>query len=156
MSEQKQENKSESTVIRAAVGIIMRLPNVSEVLMGQRRPDKAYPLQWEFPGGKVDDEESYLSALIRELHEELHIVVDPNDCACIHQEVNSYSTGTFDVRYYLVRAWRGEVVNTEFHAIAWIPTLELPQYNMLSGNATIGALLHEYGVEHFLRLAWTA
>jgi 8-oxo-dGTP diphosphatase len=152
----QQQSSETNTVIRAAVGILTRFPQAGEVFMGQRRPDKAYPLQWEFPGGKVHNHESYVAALVRELHEELRIVVDPNDCACIHQEVNTYSTGTFDVRYYVVRSFIGEIINTEFHTVAWIPTLALPEYNMLSGNATIGALLHEHGVAHFLRSAWVA
>lgn len=39
--------------------------------MAQRPPEKRHGEMWEFPGGKVEDDESDLQALTRELREEL-------------------------------------------------------------------------------------
>lgn len=41
------------------------------VLAVQRSKTMKMPLLWEFPGGKIHDNESEESALIREIHEEL-------------------------------------------------------------------------------------
>ena len=43
------------------------------ILIGQRKSTDPHPLKWEFPGGKVEPQETPEHALIRELAEELGI-----------------------------------------------------------------------------------
>ena len=43
------------------------------VLIAQRKRTGQHPLKWEFPGGKVEPNETPEAALIRELDEELGI-----------------------------------------------------------------------------------
>ncbi|MGL4972613.1 MAG: NUDIX domain-containing protein, partial [Culicoidibacterales bacterium] len=53
---------------------------VGEILVAQRNAKKNYGLMWEFPGGKVEPEETHAQALARELVEELGIeaVIEPH------------------------------------------------------------------------------
>lgn len=48
-----------------------------KLLICQRPENKALPLLWEFPGGKVEAGESLEEALIRECSEELGITIAP-------------------------------------------------------------------------------
>ena len=48
----------------------------SRLLICQRRRDKAFPLKWEFPGGKVEAGESLTDALRREILEELGVTIE--------------------------------------------------------------------------------
>lgn len=43
----------------------------SKILCAQRGPDKSLPLMWEFPGGKIEINESPEEALVREINEEM-------------------------------------------------------------------------------------
>ena len=59
--------------LRVVVGIPVNLQG--EFLVQQRPPGKPCAGQWEFPGGKIEPGESSRHALVRELQEELGIVV---------------------------------------------------------------------------------
>lgn len=58
----------------AVVCAVLRAPS-GRILATQRPPEKALPLAWEFPGGKIEPGESPEKALRRELHEELDLEV---------------------------------------------------------------------------------
>ncbi len=47
--------------------------NESRVLIGRRKPNQALGGYWEFPGGKVENGESLVDCLKRELKEELSV-----------------------------------------------------------------------------------
>ena len=106
------------------------------VLMGERKPHKVYPLHWEFPGGKIEPGEAPEAALVRELREELGLTL--TQWSEYLREVSTYSNGvTYDVRYYRVHGWTGEIVDTEFHRTGWFTLPELEDLLHLSGNARI-------------------
>ncbi len=47
-----------------------------KVLIAQRDEKKDMPLKWEFPGGKLQEEEQYDEALVREFNEEFEIKIE--------------------------------------------------------------------------------
>ncbi|NDC21586.1 MAG: cell division protein ZapD [Burkholderiaceae bacterium] len=61
------------SIVEVAVGILLK--EQSLVLMGKRPSGKPYAGYWEFPGGKLEANESITTALERELYEELGIRV---------------------------------------------------------------------------------
>jgi 8-oxo-dGTP diphosphatase len=56
--------------VKAVAAIIEN--DQKEILFALRSPQMAIPNMWEFPGGKVEDDEDIFSALKREIIEELH------------------------------------------------------------------------------------
>ncbi|WP_239805803.1 (deoxy)nucleoside triphosphate pyrophosphohydrolase [Croceicoccus hydrothermalis] len=88
-----------------------------------RRPEgKHHGGLWEFPGGKVDAGEQPDAALARELHEELAIVVAPDDC--VPTGFASSPTGGPDGRgivllLYICRRWSGTPDPQEGGSLQW-------------------------------------
>lgn len=116
-----------------AVGIII---HQGLILACQRRSDVAYPLKWEFPGGKIEDGESPQEALRRELKEELDI--DATIGTEFHRQEWDYSangsSGAFRVFYLLVDSFRGQIRNRTFQQVRWVSAEELSRMDILEGN----------------------
>jgi 8-oxo-dGTP diphosphatase len=128
--------------IEVATGLLIK---DGKVLMCQRRKDKMYPLFWEFPGGKLEQGETPLQALQRELMEELMITV--SDAEAWFEDTMAYSNGlTYHVTFFLVRQFEGELVNTEFNAIGWFTAPELDFIQQLSGNLNILEKIADEGI----------
>lgn len=107
--------------IDVAVGILMR-PN-GDILLAQRPLGKPYAGYWEFPGGKVETDESILAALKREFMEELGIEVVSAEPWCGVEHV--YEHAHVRLHFYLSRQWRGEPKSMEGQAFAWQGTVEV-------------------------------
>ena len=126
-------------MIKVAVGIIMQDNNI---LLCQRKPDARYGLKWEFPGGKLEQNESPEDCLRRELHEELGINADL--VGLFHHQHSDYKDGgSFDVYYYYITDYKNKLANQVFASIAWVPVSEINQYDILEGNREVVLLLIE-------------
>lgn len=101
--------------IDVAVGILMK-PN-GDVLLAQRPEGKPYAGYWEFPGGKVERDESILDALKREFEEELGLQVQAAEPWCGVEYV--YPHAHVRLHFYISRSWAGEPQSLEGQAFAW-------------------------------------
>ncbi len=118
---------------RVAVGIIRR---DGKILLCQRRRGGRYELLWEFPGGKIEGEESTIDCLRRELLEELSIHVQEIDT--IEAETAYYADGGhYEVAYCHITRFSGEPRNNVFEQIGWFTPAELPSLMILEGNRSI-------------------
>jgi len=120
---------TEQKPILVVAGILRR---DDRVLICQRRRSDAYGLQWEFPGGKVEDGEQLPGALRRELEEELTIQADVG--AEVFRLRHHYPDRYVEVVFFALENYRGEVRNQVFEAIEWAPRARLPQYNFLEAD----------------------
>jgi 8-oxo-dGTP diphosphatase len=101
------------------------------VLVAQRRADQSLPLQWEFPGGKVEPGEAPEAALARELNEELGVTATVGRI----WDVLFHAYPEFDL-VMLVYACRiaGEPRAVEVADVAWVALKELPAKDILPAD----------------------
>jgi 8-oxo-dGTP diphosphatase len=118
-----------------AVGILRA---EGKVLACQRRRAGAYPLKWEFPGGKIEPGESPTQALRRELREELGVEASIGSefhrQDWVYPEGSPKRDGSFRVFYFLVEGFSGTVANQAFEQIRWVTLQELAHLDILEGN----------------------
>ncbi len=125
--------------VRVAVGIII---DDGKFLCCQRKKDSRYGLQWEFPGGKMLHNERAEECLKRELYEELNISIVTIEPYGTH--VQSYSdNGLFEVHYFIIRKYDGDLKNNVFESIRWVSPDKLDTLPFLEGNSPVVKRLRE-------------
>jgi 8-oxo-dGTP diphosphatase len=100
------------------------------VLIAERPAGKSMAGLWEFPGGKVDPGERPEDALIRELKEELGIVVKEACLAPLTFASHTYEDFHLLMPLYVCRRWEGTVVPHEGQRLAWVRPNRLKEYPM--------------------------
>jgi len=100
------------------------------VLIAQRPAGKPLAGLWEFPGGKIEDGEAPEQSLIRELQEELGIVVNEACLAPLTFASHAYPDFHLLMPLYVCRRWQGQVTDSEGQTLAWVKPNRLRDYEM--------------------------
>lgn len=106
--------------VEVVAGIIWKTQPKS-FLVQERPPNaKLFPGYWEFPGGKVEPNESLENAMQRELEEELDIRI--TDFEFWKTDFHYYSTNDLSVNlnYFIIKQFSGEPKGLEGQKITWI------------------------------------
>ncbi len=100
------------------------------VLIAQRPEGKALAGLWEFPGGKLEVGERPEATLIRELHEEIGIIVREACLAPLTFASHAYPDFHLLMPLYICRRWEGDVIAREGQKLAWVRANRLRDYPM--------------------------
>ena len=120
--------------IKVVAGLILQN---NKLLICQRPNFKDHPLKWEFPGGKIKNDETNEEALIREINEELSINI------INYEELISYNFNYKDLNkevfiyFYLVNNFSGKVLNNFHKELKWIEIKDIREYDFLEGDLKI-------------------
>ncbi len=114
------------------------------VLLQQRPAGKALAGLWEFPGGKLEPGESPEDALVRELREELGIMVTADAL-----EPAGFATEALPGRHlllllYVIRSWQGTPVALEADGLIWCEPAAMGAWPMPPADGPLVRQLRSY------------
>ncbi|WP_196137181.1 8-oxo-dGTP diphosphatase MutT [Aliikangiella sp. G2MR2-5] len=120
------------SIIRVAAAIILQ---DDKVLIAQRPADKHKGGYWEFPGGKIENGESPVEALKREIFEELNIHI---------QSARPFTTVDFEypekkvsLEFFIVEQFKGEPHGVEGQPVLWASKSKLTDFKFPEANQPV-------------------
>jgi 8-oxo-dGTP diphosphatase len=122
-----------TTRIRVAAGILSTADG--HVLIADRRRSRSMQDYWEFPGGKLHEDETSEQALARELSEELG--VDVVHARHFQHLRHNYDDLKVAIDFFLVDDWQGEPCGVEGQQLKWIARSQLDQVPLLPADMPV-------------------
>ena len=118
-------------MITVAVALIIE---EDRILIGKRK-DGDLAGKWEFPGGKVEENETPAIALIREVKEELEVEIDY--FAFFHETTYEYDFGEVHLQFFKVNTNRTAEKSNVHAEIQWVDLQELQEVDLLPADREV-------------------
>jgi 8-oxo-dGTP diphosphatase len=112
-------------------------------LIAQRPEGKSMAGLWEFPGGKIEPNETPEAALVRELNEELGIETWDSCLAPLTFASHSYDDFHLVMPLFVCRKWTGIVQPKEGQTLKWVDAKALKDYPMPAADIPIISILRD-------------
>lgn len=117
--------------ITVAAGVIVRKDG--KILLAQRRKGSHKELLWEFPGGKLEKNETIEECLVREIDEELGLNIVVKDL--IKQLPFEYETKIVDLHIFFATCSKPETMKMNAHEkIEWIFPKDLNKFELVPAD----------------------
>jgi len=124
------------STVHVVAGIIYK---ENKILLCRRKEGKSQAGFWEFPGGKVEKNESNQKALYREIKEELGIEIKVKDFYV--QTAYSYPTFNIVLWVYTCEYESGEIKPTDHDKFEWVVPPKLPDYPLSPADIEVAEKL---------------
>ena len=114
------------------------------ILLAPRPEGKSRAGRWEFPGGKVEANETPEVALIRELQEELGIDTWESCLAPLTFASHSYDDFHLLMPLFACRKWNGTPQGREGQTLKWVTASKLRDYPMPAADIPLIPILRDW------------
>ena len=115
-----------------------------KILIARRKQGIHLEFKWEYPGGKVEENEDEKDALKRELLEEFEISSEVNKY--ITESFHEYDKNKINLRAYSVKHLSGDFKLIDHDRIEWITIEELTKYDFAPADVPINNYLIKNGL----------
>lgn len=106
-----------------------------KILIAQRNLKESQGGLWEFPGGKIEPNETKEEAIIREIKEEMDIDIEAKKF--IDQKVFNYPDKDINLIAIECKQIKGDIKLNEHEDIKWVNKNELRNFNFASADKFI-------------------
>jgi 8-oxo-dGTP diphosphatase len=122
-----------SNVVHVAVAVIVNEDD--EACISLRHKEAHQGSLWEFPGGKIESDETVEQALIREISEELDLAIQLS--RPLITIIHHYSDKAVCLHVRKVLAYKGQAIGVEGQPVKWVPVSQLSSYDFPEANLPI-------------------
>lgn len=123
-------------MIEVVAGIIYKN---NKFLIARRNLNKSQGGLWEFPGGKVEKDESYESALRREIREELNADIEVKEY--IGESIYHYPEKDIKLIFYKAKLLSEGIELIEHESYKWITKEEKEKYEFAGADKIVFDLI---------------
>lgn len=120
-----------------------------KILITKRGKSKSLANLWEFPGGKVEENESYEDCVVREIKEELNINIKVNRHYVTNE--HQYDFGTIKLIAFIADLESGTIELAEHADFAWVELKKLKEYEFAPADIPIIRKLEEDNIWHLIQ-----
>ena len=116
-----------------------------KILLSKRPLSKPMGGLWEFPGGKIEMGESPEAALVRELREELSVIIRPEHLQPLTFVSESYEKFHLLMPVFVCAIWQGEPQPLESSELMWMNPQSFDTLNVPPADRHLGPWLRLIG-----------
>ncbi|MBN65958.1 MAG: 8-oxo-dGTP diphosphatase MutT [Rickettsiales bacterium] len=127
-----------------AVAAVALIDEDGRILLAQRPEGKSLAGMWEFPGGKIEANETPEEALRREIREELAIELCDSCLQAFTFVTHEYDDFSLMMLLYLCRNWEGIPKAMEDQELCWRRPSEMHTLPMPPADIPLVAMLRDY------------
>ncbi len=114
------------------------LKNKNKILITKRPSNKLFGEFWEFPGGKLENTETFEEAIVRELYEELGIRININNLKSLDIFNHSYDGKNYILmNLFCLDKWSGKIRNKDTKKFLWVSKIGPFPNKFLDGGLLI-------------------
>ena len=111
------------------------IEHANKILICQRSASMKLPLKWEFPGGKIETEESKEDCLHREIKEEINIDITIRKALTMVE--HQYADFSLQLYPFVCNLQSGEVKALEHAQAIWVAIDQLLDYDWAEADLPI-------------------
>lgn len=120
-----------------------------KVLITKRSENMKLPNLWEFPGGKVKENETPEDCVIREINEELGVSIKVH--SYFTTNLHKYDFGVIQLISYIAELKSGSIELREHADYQWVGACDLEGYEFAPADIPIVSKLKGEGICHLIQ-----